>query len=118
MGTAAVGASDIELITTIANGLTVPLVLLVAIVALARGLFVTRGHHEAVIREKDAQIAQLERLYAIATDYAQKRGDLLHQEKAEVHKQLDANTQQMFKFADVLGELRDAVRDLTKARQG
>lgn len=108
--------SDIGTLATLANSLTVPLVLVIVIVALAKGVVVTRGHFESVIGEKDARITELERLYNERTSVAERRADLLHQEKEQLLRQLDANAQSLFRFTDAIGELRDAVRDLTRAR--
>ena len=110
-------ASDMGTLATLANSLTVPLVLVIIIAALAKGVILTRGHHESVISEKDARIAELERLYNERTSVAERRADLLHQEKEQLLRQLDANAQSLFRFTDVIGELRDAVRDLSRARQ-
>lgn len=108
--------AEFEIVKAIAGSLTVSAVLLVVILALAKGLFVTKQSHEAVVREKDTQIAQLERLYQQSTEYAQRRGDTLHGEKEALLKQLDANARELFRFTDVIVELRDAVRELLKAR--
>jgi len=110
-------ASDMGTLATLANSLTVPLVLVIVIVAMAKGVIVTRGHFESVVSEKDARIAELERLYAERTSVSERRADLLHQEKEQLLKQVDGYTQSMFRFTDVIGELRDAVRDLTRLRQ-
>jgi hypothetical protein len=110
-------AGDIGSLANLANSLTVPLVLVIVIAALAKGVVVTKGHHEAVVKEKEAQIAALTQLYAERTSVSEKRADVLHQEKEQLLRQLDANSQSLFRFTDVIGELRDAVRDLTRVRR-
>jgi chromosome segregation ATPase len=70
-----------------------------------------------MIKEKDRQIEQLGKLYAERMAVAEKRADLLHTEKEQLLKQLDANSQSLYRFTDAIGELRDAVRDLTRVRQ-
>ena len=107
----------------IANTIGIVGLLAFAIVAIWRGWFITKEHHDDVIRQKDAQlaekeqqIAQMRDLYRASTDYAQRRGDTLHTEKEQLLRQLEQNTQSVFRFTDVIGELRDAVRDLTRLR--
>lgn len=65
----------------------------------------------------ETQLATIRAIYQAATDYAQRRGDLLHTEKEKLVSQLDANSQQLFRAVDTLSELREAIRDLTKARR-
>lgn len=72
---------------------------------------------EARINEMRSQQAALMAIYQATVDYAQRRGDTLHAEKEALIAQLNANSHQMFKAVDALSELREAVRDLTKARR-
>jgi hypothetical protein len=90
-------------------------------------LYIRAGHNERVAdlkqqvaetqKDRDTQIATIRAIYQAATDYAQRRADQLHQEKEAMIKQLDANSQSMFRAVDALGELREAVKDLTRARR-
>jgi len=72
---------------------------------------------ESRITDLRAQQAALVTIYTASTEYAQRRGDLLHAEKETLIKQLDAMSQQTFRAVDALSELRGASQDLTKARR-
>lgn len=69
------------------------------------------------IADLKAQQAALIVIYQATAEYAQRRGDTLHQEKLELQKLLDQNSQQMFRAVDALAELREAIKDLTRARR-
>jgi ABC-type transporter Mla subunit MlaD len=90
-------------------------------------LYIRAGHNERVadlkqqvadaVKDREAQVATIRAIYQAATDYAQRRADQLHQEKEALIKQLDGNSQQLFRAVDALAELREAVKDLTRARR-
>lgn len=76
-----------------------------------------RAQVEAWKLDRDSQLATTRAIYQASIDYAQKRGDVLHQEKEALIKQLEANSQRMVLVTEAFAELREAVRDLTKVRR-
>ena len=111
---------------SIVSGLGVTGLLALAVVVLWRsgGGYVSKTHHGEVVKEKDAQlaaqaryIAQIEELYKEAIVYAQKRGDLLHQEKEALLQEVSGITQSLSGLTGALAELRETVRDLIRLRQ-
>jgi hypothetical protein len=98
------------------SAITLPLLIYIRTVNEAR-IADLKAQLGTMLAEKEAQIKLVQGVYGQATEYAQKRGDVLHAEKEALVKQLDANSAQMFRAVDALSELRDAVRELTRARQ-
>lgn len=92
--------------------------LLVVVLVLYRGLLVTKAHNEATVaaeREKTdllrAELGKREELYRQSLTELREDGTRVRGERDRVAQQLDEHNRQMYRFADVLGELRDAIRD-------
>jgi hypothetical protein len=110
------------LLIIIVGGSTVVLKgLLITKVAHDSELAILRSAHEQVITElkgqlgqKDDRITDITRLLTEAREAAQKRGDLLHTEKEALLLQLRENTQQLYRFTDVLADIREAMKEMVR----
>lgn len=97
-----------------------------------RGLLITKAAHDselailkdaqgqviaelkAQLSQKDERITDITRLLTEARESAQKRGDLLHTEKESLLVQLRENTQQLYRFTDVLADIREAMKEMVR----
>lgn len=111
------GGAEWELLRGVASGLSVTLLLVIVIAALGRGVIVTRQHHDASVaaeREKTALLrAELEKREGLyIASLAEIKGQLVHTNEARerVLTQLEENNKQMYRFADALVDLKDALR--------
>ena len=96
--------------------ITVPLILYLRSVTNER-IADLKAQMADLVKDRETQLATIRAIYQSATDYAQRRGDLLEGKNEKLVAQLDANSQQLFRAVDTLSELREAIRDLTKARR-